>query len=241
MNTKVQLICDKLKDFAIKNQSTDYSLLDTGLRSLLDKLAKEEVITFSDEYTLRGTYLERRVQLSLKKIGFNVQEGRPRKEDLVCQPPNERQSSHPLVWEVKSGHKPCASTEHLRQLDDWVFELSGESSRRVRSIETQRTQRTTIYPFGHLIPPHNTEPVKGVFLYNGYVGEPSVPFQDRPRRVALDANEQDFAQSRGFCALTFETLLTWEHAISAGRCNSLDFWDSIQQTLGELGACDFPK
>jgi len=91
----------------------------------LHRLCDEGKVAPGEDPSLSGRPLEWRVQGILQTMRFCVRKGRECLEDLVVDPPPECAGSDPLVLEVKSSRKPCLARDDLRQLDDWVFDLSG--------------------------------------------------------------------------------------------------------------------
>ena len=150
---------------------------------------------------------------------------------MVSQPGPTYLSSASLVVEVKSGKSLSPTREHLRQLDDWVFDLSGESRARYWSNSPINVPDFSSSAFRH------ERPHKGVLIYNGPVTE---PFDDRPAEW-LSHNELQFALLHDFCIASFQTLLEWRSAHAASRPVARWFWRALHGTSGVLPSPDDPN
>ena len=149
--------------------------------------------------------------------------GRDGMEDLVVDPPNGFSPPKPLVVEVKSSRKPNISRDDLRQLDDWVFELSGEEDARKHGIGVPGAIITQgLGAVGRHPTPH-----KGVMVFNGPL---TVPFD--LRTGSLGANEEEFARKRSFAIIPSATLLACAKAIDARRDRRSEIWSAIHVCEG---------
>ena len=98
--------------------------------SQIASLCEEGILVFEKDHTLTGFALECRIKNIFKELNFEIDKGRDGMEDFVVKPPVDYEPSKPIVLEVKSSRKQHISRDQLRQLDDWVFELSGEQEAR---------------------------------------------------------------------------------------------------------------
>jgi hypothetical protein len=128
---------------------------------------------------------------------------------------------------VKSSRRNGPGLSELRQLDDWVFRLSGEEKARKDGLSSPSRIITGGFGGG---PVHHPSPHKGVFVFNGPLGK---PFSDRDEKW-LGPNELDFADSRNFCMLRFETLLNWSRLIEQGTVSLQEFWKLLHHTVGTM-------
>jgi hypothetical protein len=117
------------------------------------------------EFMLQGKALQWKVRLILNDLGFVVsspREGRESLEEFVFTNPHA-DPDRPVVVEVKS--RP-AEYEHrlvpLRQLDDFVFELSGEQEIRLEGLRSRPKKSGTVYrEFGGIV--DSKRPVQSIF------------------------------------------------------------------------------
>ena len=98
-------------------------------------------------------------------------------EDFVVKSPFDYEPSKPIVLEVKSSRKQHISRDQLRQLDDWVFELSGEQEARKYGLQGKGGIDTLAFVSHGMVtresrPRYHPTPHKGVFIFNGPVGTP---------------------------------------------------------------------
>ena len=198
-----------------------------------------------DDYQLTNTELEDRVAELFSLAGFNVSAGRPNKEDLLFEPPDDWVPQIPMAVEVKSTiveHKKRLLTEHLRQLDDRIFELSGEKEIRGRTL----TQwKNPVLVEGHIGPPGlgvkfietrgalpyspvHPIPYKGILVFNGPT---TTPFDKRLIDWLGDEQKQ-FAEARSFCVMSLKTLLDWVEACDSNGDLRETFWRVLHETFG---------
>jgi hypothetical protein len=135
----------------------------------------------------------------------------------------------PLVVEVKSGKQPGPDRDSLRQLDDWVFDLSQEEEirkGRVRINMHWAHGAPMFWPRTHHPTPH-----KGVLIYNGPAG---TPFSSRPEKW-LGENERIFAEKRDFCIIALPCLLAWHERARSDSSTAAAFWKATHTACGLLG------
>lgn len=183
---------------------------------------------FENDHALRGRELEDRVAFLLREIGFVIEVGRPGMEDLLAHHIPEWLPKKPLAIEVKSSSKAQVSRGALRQLDDWVFDLSGEETIRKGIVRYELAFRRS----SPLLAPRASHPTphKGVLVYNGPV---DVPFRARPESC-LGANELAFARKRDLCVVTFAGLLEWSSASQTDGRAGARLWNAIHACQGML-------
>ena len=165
-----------------------------------------------------GEALEFLVKQAFRKAGFQVADGPPGLHDGLVQVPDSATVRRPVVLEIKSAKVPTPSREDLRQLDDWVFDLSGET--RIRKWGTM-----SIDEFGPRLTRH-----KGLLVFNGPLG---VPFEQRAADW-LDYNEAAFADRHHLCIARLDHILEWCRSAEADEGRRLLFWETIHAAGGAL-------
>jgi len=200
------------------------------IKSVLATLTEAGVLALGDDKDLTGDSLEIRTKLLFQRLRFKVEKGRPGQEDLVVKPPSDGKIKEALVVEVKSSKQPNVTREDLRQLDDWVFELSGEEKARneglgggfdpaammTRGLMSTRRRHPT---------PH-----KGILVFNGPVG---MDFDSR-REVCFNENDRQFIEKRNFCIAPLGVLVQYEKPFESDESVSLLLWERLHTTTGML-------
>ena len=223
----------ELSDFVTGISTNLYTDLSNQFRDLLNKMARKGLVDIGSDAGLRDDALELRVRMLFERAGMEVADPRPAKEDLVVEPPTDSGFYIPLVIEVKSSSKAIPSVDGLRQLDDWVFDLSGEKGVRKRGLCLWNTPRSGIrgVSIGAMQPPHiHPRRYKGIFVFNGPRGK---PFENRPD-YWLQEEQRQFAEDRGFCLISLQTLIAWAEACHNNYMCLRQFWQKIYETNGIL-------
>ena len=153
-------------------------------------------------------------------------------EDFIIEPHKNFSIQSPLIVEVKSGKDQYTHREHLRQLDDWVFELSDED--KARKGDTLNDSFQMCWFEGNVITTpkqykHPT-PHKGVMVYNGPVG---VMFKDKNKNC-INPNDSEFVNKRFFCITPFNILVKCSEKFFAKEIELEELWEKIQKTSGLL-------
>jgi hypothetical protein len=165
----------------------------------------------------------------MEQMGLTVREGRTMMEDLIVLVPQGAEPTYPLVVEVKSGKDPSPDKQALRELDDWVFDLSGEDL--IRKMQHPGDASVGLFTHGMFTwRPHHPSPHKGVFIYNGPT---YVPFEQRSPNW-LGYNEEAFAKKRGFCVMALCTLINFADRVKNGAVQLDALWKLIHDTEGVL-------
>ncbi len=207
-----------------------YAELFSAFESELKQLRKDGSLAFAADYLLANKPLEWRIMELLQDLNLIVNPGRDYMEDLVVHPPGDLLPKKPLVVEVKSSSKSSSpSRDDLRQLDDWVFDLSGEESARKSGLQADPLEFEL---FGGMASPrsYHPSPHKGVFIFNGPL---ETPFENRPK-VWLNSNEEAFAIKRDFCIISFHCLICWHEKSQQDMSISKVFWEEVHKTCGVL-------
>ena len=184
----------------------------------------------SPDYTLGGTELQARVREIFESIGLSVGEGPTDREDLILNAPDLKEPTIPIIVEVKSGNKTRPNHSHLRQLDDWVFDVSDEGNVRRKGILNQGRKRNWLSRGAEQASPLHSNPHKGLLIYNGPL---DVPFEDRPQPI-LDEHTRKLAEKRSFCVMSMRSLLSWAGACQNSEIELAEFWKNVQMSMGEL-------
>ena len=237
MNNSIDKIKIELDSFKDSISTNSYKGLFKQFKEYLKKMAINGIVELGDDFKLNEEVLEIRVQILFEYAGMDIINGRPGMEDFVIKPPENSELFYiPLVIEVKSRNKACPKLDHLRQLDDWVFDLSGEKHIRKRGLIQWKKPMSKIGGGAigavqpRLIHPKRN---KGVFVFNGPTNQ---PFNERSRDW-LEDNQKQFVEDRGFCIISLESLISWAKACHGdnGRLNL--FWKNIYETSGILEPC----
>ncbi len=111
---------------------------------LLDLATSGRDVVFAELDRLDGKALEIRVEQTFQHFGYSVTPGRADNlEDRIIEA--RYQPTTKLVLEIKSSTKGSVpGMDDLRQLDDWVFSLSGEEEERRQSLEHGRPRLTRL-------------------------------------------------------------------------------------------------
>jgi hypothetical protein len=198
--------------------------IERVFRQTLRDLLGEGEVPVPDDYMLTHLALEVRCQQLLQSMGLQVEPGRDGKEDLIVRPPSGASPEEPMAVEVKSGKDPSPGIEQLRQLDDWVFDLSQEEQVR------KRQRGFGLAPLGITPAYSHPTPHKGVFIYNGPI---NMPFDRRADRW-LGYNEEQFAIKRHFSIISFPLLIAVAAEFQKDRRWLAPLWNLIHTTSGLL-------
>ena len=220
----------KFRDLVQELGTRELEDIEKNVWSEIETLCSEGIVALPEDYTLGGRWLEFRTKLLLRDMDLQPQDGRPVCEDIVVTPPPRFEIQIPLVFEVKSSAKPAIARRDLRQLDDWVFELSGEELARKKGLGSITLAMAT----GGMLGGHTYHPTrhKGVMIFNGPIG---IPFNER-QKECFGANEIEFARSHYLCLIPFNLLIKRSKLISQRKMRLEDFWNSVHECEGVLEA-----
>ena len=199
-----------------------------AVRGEVRQLAAEGKIQFGEDRTLTDMALECRVKQLLETIGFRVRAGRDGREDWVVECPDGAEPETPLVVEVKSSRKPNVSRDDLRQLDDWVYDLSGEHVARKRGLGGGADMLSVGSGGMFTTTQRHPSPHKGVLVFNGPV---VAPF-DKRAVPCVAPNDQEFVEKRNFCVIPFSVLISYARRCSEDRSVIGELWQLVHTTGG---------
>lgn len=199
----------------------NFSNAERFLSNQLRLLQENGSLSLGDDKDLSGLPLEIRVQRLFESVEFDIRSGKEGKEDFVIVAKENDTPKDNFVVEVKSGKNRPIDLKDLRQLDDWVFDLSGEGEARKHGLSVGVAGIIT-GGLG-LGPRRHPTPHKGVMIFNGPIGK---PFSERSGPI-LHANQVEFARKRNFCVIGLEDLIS---LIEQGRAC---LWTTLHSTVGE--------
>jgi hypothetical protein len=220
----------EIQTFVGNNPSLKLDDMRDAIKLKLWELAEDGQLSLGLDHWLTGDNLEIRVHLLFQEMGFAINRGRPGLEDFVVTPPSGAKTALPLVIEVKSERKPQISRDNLRQLDDWVFDLSQEDVARKNGlgrgfnalafISDGLIASATFHPNRH----------KGVLIINAPL---SIAFGQRGVDP-LASDELAFAVKRNFCVITIQELVAIADAVRDNSKDNLEIWEAIHRKCGIL-------
>ncbi len=192
----------------------------------LKLLQKNGKLKLGEDCNLSGISLELRVQQLFADSGFSIHPGRNRKEDFVVEAPCDSQLEDRIVIEVKSSSSPNPKIDDLRQLDDWVFDLSGEEEARKHGLGGGLDVWAMAHHGMFTSKKRHPTPHKGLMVFNGSIG---TPFHERKSAI-LHPNHIEFAEKRNFCVISIADLPS---VLSLGPEQA---WQVFHETVGEYRA-----
>jgi len=207
--------------------------LDDIQKAMSDEIAALRtagLISLGEDKNLADFSLELRVNEVFKIMGFSIQRGRSGMEDYVVVPMERTEPQRPLVIEVKSSRKPNIGRDELRQIDDWVFDLSGEELARKHGLGGGRDTRALMTNGQFVSRKFHPTPHKGVLIFNGPIG---IPFNERGASC-LNKNDEDFVRKRNLCIIPFGVLVWYLGRFFINANVATEFWTLIHSTAGVL-------
>lgn len=219
-------IRQELQELKLPKMGEVQKALDKELRELL----RDGVVSPGPLCKLGGKDLEIYVRHIFDDMGFKVELKKcdESKWDGIIHPSKELKPRKPIVLEVKSCDKKSPKMDDLRQLDDWVFQLSGEEEARKKNLGGKVV--TMVNGVGVALAQVHPTPHKGVMVFNGQLG---VPFKGRESDW-LESNQSEFVQLRDFCIISLECLICWYEQCKEDDIIVQDFWSNIHSTVGIL-------
>jgi len=120
--------------------------------------------------------------------------------------------------------------DDLRQLDDWVFDLSGEAQARRQGLGGGFDGLAMLMQGARTRRHRHPTPHKGILVFNGPVGTPL----SQRTITCLHSNDLAFVQTRNFCIISLAKLMESVQNIQANTLAPGNFWDSLHATAGEF-------
>lgn len=238
MDNKIPELQTHLHEFIEQIEESEFDYLSEKYGKKLKALVDAGIVRLKNDHDLHGTALEIRVRELFVSAGMSTQDGRPGREDLIVDENTTIDCHIPLVVEVKSRNKPQIELDYLRQLDDYVFELSKEQGIRHAGLNKWNSpHKTGGMALGAIQPlPVHPKRFKGVLVFNGKIGQ---PFTDRDPHW-MTSDQVEFADSRHFCCMTLESLISWSNACKNEEAETLEFWKEIYETKGNMKSFSLP-
>jgi len=206
------------------------------LRSLFDNTLQEFIndgtVCFEDHRFIVSRALEIEVERILVGLDFKFTKNGDVDCDLIINAQDSFINKTPIVVEIKSGKSFSPSRHQLRQLDDWVFELSGEAKARKEGLGKGGPvydPQAKIYGSNLIRQPklHHPTPHKGLMIYNNSEG---IHFTGVP--FTLGYNELEFCKKRNFCVMSFSQFYEITTKIKNDEFSANSFWTKIHNTQG---------
>ena len=132
-----------------------------------------------------------------------------------------------FVLEVKSASKNWGNLAHLRQLDDWVYDISGEET--LRKATPGDIQAVATMGYMTQSDEVAAKRYKGVFVFN-----PRGRSMSEALSPQWPSGLEEFAKKRGFCLMTFAQLLGCVGLHESRQVQVEDILSVIQATEGPL-------
>jgi len=194
---------NQLKQLLLIAGKTDVDSAKEYLLNQLKLLQENGDLRLGEDKDLTGIALELRVKQLIQQAGLNITEGRPGLEDFVITANSNSEFKDNIALEVKSARSPNPKIDDLRQLDDWVFDLSGEE--KARKLGLGGGPDPLAMATNGLIsrPKKHPTPHKGVLVFNGPIG---LPFEQRSPPI-LHPNHHEFVYKRNFCVIGIADLV----------------------------------
>jgi hypothetical protein len=230
MSILEQILENHLRTYIETINPPTFQNIVNAIQDDLEVLTENGLLDLGPDIGLTGKSLEIKIKLLFSSMGFDINNGRNGFEDFVISPTEGMKPRDPLVLEVKSSRKPNISRDNLRQLDDWVFDLSGEEKARKHGLGGG-FDALSFATNGMLSQPkkHPT-PHKGVLIFNGPVG---LSFENRPP-TSIGYNEYDFMNKRNLCVIPLNVLQDYFIKFQDRPEIKDILWEKIHKTIGEL-------
>ena len=213
----------ELKNILTTARKTDVASAEVFLLNQIKLLQKNGDLELGADKDLTGLSLELRVKQIFENAGLNINEGRSGQEDFVVIAHENDEHKDNLVIEVKSSRSPNPKLDDLRQLDDWVFDLSGEEKARKQGLGGGLSPISMATNGMFNITERHPTPHKGVLVFNGPIG---IAFKERNSSI-LHPNQIEFVEKRNFCIIGIDSLATLM------KQNKNNAWSILHATIGE--------
>lgn len=231
------MIPDSIENFLDKELEKHNDIFFEDLQAWferkLESLVNEGKIFYRNDEYLGGKALEIKVRYILKQIGFKITFEKNIDSDGIIKPNDTFKNKKPIVFEVKSGKTNSPSRTELRQLDDYIFELSGEEKARKEGLGESGFKYNPLQGlYGHGLEKReklfHPTPHKGLMIFNNTSG---AFFKDN-FLFELGFNESEFSNKRDICVLSYKELIDYSELVLDGKMMLEDLWNLIHETVG---------
>jgi len=217
---------EKYKDISFED-------LESWFHKKMEKLVNDGKLFYRQDEYLGGKALEIKVRHILKQIGLTITFVKDIDCDGIINHNDNFIIKRPIVLEIKSGKSNCPSRTQLRQLDDYIFELSGEEKARKEGLGETGLKFDPLHNmYGRNMVKqkklYHPTPHKGLMIYNNTEGT----FFKQNIHFELEFNEKVFCDKRDICVLSYKDFLVITEQIMEGKMQIEDFWNLIHKTVG---------
>lgn len=222
-----------LDDELEKYNDISFEDLESWFEKKMEKLVNEGKVFYRHDEYLGGNALEIKVRHILKQIGLKISFEKNIDCDGIIKHNDGFIVKKPIVLEIKSGKSNFPSRTQLRQLDDYIFELSGEEKARKEGFGESGLKYDPLYNiYGHGLVKktklYHPTPHKGLMIYNNTEGT----FFKENFLFELGFNEKEFCIKRDICVLSYKEFLDISKLIMEDKMQIEDFWNLIHKTVG---------
>ena len=216
-----------------KHNDISFEDLQSWFDRKMENLVNDGKIFYRNDEYLGGKALEIKVRYILKQMGFKITFDKNVDSDGIITPNDIFKIKKPIVIEIKSGKTNSPTRTELRQLDDYIFELSGEEKARKEGLGNSGLKYNplqNLYGQGfekqkkHFHP----TPHKGLMIFNNTAG---TLFNDN-FHFELGFNEREFSNKRDICVLSYKELLDYSKLVLDDKMMLEDLWKLIHETVG---------
>jgi len=216
-----------------KHNDISFEELESWFEKKMEILVNDGKIFYRNEEFLGGNALEIKVRHILKQIGFKITYEKNIDCDGIIRHNDDFKLKKPVVLEIKSGKSNSPSRTQLRQLDDYIFELSGEEKARKEGLGETGLKFDPLHNiYGHGLVKqkklYHPSPHKGLMIYNNTEG---TFFKDN-FLFELGYNEKEFSIKRDICVLSYKEFLDFSTLIMKNEMQLEDLWNLIHKTSG---------
>lgn len=225
---------DKFLDNELeKYKDISFEDLESWFHRKMEILVNDGKLFYRHDEYLGGKALEIKVRHILKLIGLTISFDKNIDCDGIINHNDNFNIKKPIVLEIKSGKSNCPSRTQLRQLDDYIFELSGEEKARKEGLGGTGLKYDPLHNmYGRNLVKqkklYHPTPHKGLMIYNNTEGT----FFKESFHFELEFNEKVFCAKRDICVLSYKEFLDISKLIMEDKMQIEDFWNLIHKTVG---------
>lgn len=216
-----------------KHDDIFFEDLESWFEMKIERLVNEGKIFYRHDEYLGGKALEIKVRHILKQIGFKITFEKNIDSDGIIRPNEGFKIKKPIVFEIKSGKSNYPNRTQLRQLDDYIFELSGEEKARKEGLGDASLKYDPIHNiygagFAKQKKLYHPTPHKGLMIYNNTEG---TFFKDN-FLFEIGFNEKEFSRKRDICVLSYKEFLDFSKRVIDKNMQLEELWNLIHTTVG---------